>query len=288
MMMMTECLYCLSVLLPSCSTFQASSNKLVHVLPYTPRRGQRPSCFCAISSQVTVASHPAMDWSTSALMNNSPLARRLPGQRTPPDPTLEQPNAADLTYGWHASDHDSGSGSQSENENYGDGFARAEGSTRQQEAAAAFRQRRRERRANRRASSLDSASSSEGSIVSFGSAIAEQADPLEKVPVDDKSSKSESQQGPSTSANHDPSASNHDSESFICRICFDGSGSQDEGGETLGKLIAPCRCRGTMKVSIESILEDYHVAKRLPLVCTSSLPDSMEGYIYEGFLFHGV
>lgn len=33
---------------------------------------------------------------------------------------------------------------------------------------------------------------------------------------------------------------------LVCRICFEG---RDSEGEGLGKLIAPCRCRGTMKVS---------------------------------------
>lgn len=255
---------CLSVLASFALFSQAPVYKFVHVLVTLHVEGH----FCLlvqafpISSPVTAASAPLllalMDWSTSALMNNSPLARRLPGQRTPPDPTLEQPNAADLTYGWHASDHDSGSGSHSQSESESDGeghVGRAEGSTRQQEAAAAFRQRRRERRANRRAASLDSSSSSEGSIVSFDSATAEQPNVVEGVGAHDKSSKPENQQDPSA-ANDGPHASNHDSESFICRICFDGSGSQDEGGETLGRLIAPCRCRGTMKVRNRDALGD--------------------------------
>lgn len=192
-----------------------------------------------------------MDWSTSALMNSSPLARRLPGQRTPPDPTLAQPNAADITYGWHASEHGSSS-SEEESQGESDGEANAEGSTtRQQEAAAALRQRRRERRAARRRRGSTSTSSSEGSIVSYNSATAQVKEPTESAGADDNiggSNSAEKEDGPSAPA-PDVSAPEHDSESFICRICFDGSGSQDEGGETLGKLIAPCRCRGTMKVS---------------------------------------
>lgn len=33
----------------------------------------------------------------------------------------------------------------------------------------------------------------------------------------------------------------------ICRICLDGPQSESEGGESLGRLLSPCRCKGTMK-----------------------------------------
>lgn len=33
----------------------------------------------------------------------------------------------------------------------------------------------------------------------------------------------------------------------ICRICLDGPQSEIEGGESLGRLLSPCRCKGTMK-----------------------------------------
>ncbi|PWN50298.1 hypothetical protein IE53DRAFT_102527 [Violaceomyces palustris] len=33
----------------------------------------------------------------------------------------------------------------------------------------------------------------------------------------------------------------------ICRICFDGPGASEDGGESLGRLLSPCRCKGTMK-----------------------------------------
>ncbi|UZJ56562.1 hypothetical protein CBS101457_005882 [Exobasidium rhododendri] len=182
-----------------------------------------------------------MDWSTASLMNNSPLARRLPGQRTPPDPTIGQANAADITYGWHSTPSSSSEGE-------GRGRDETEGSagrdrTRQEEAAQALRERRRERRTARRRESF-SDSSSEGSIASYNSASAgtrETAIESEKNEASGSNSKGTALPNP---ADVSPDV---DAESFICRICFDGSGSQDEGGETLGRLIAPCRCRGTMK-----------------------------------------
>lgn len=197
-----------------------------------------------------------MDWSTSALIHNSPLARRLPGQETPPDPTIQQVHAADLTYGWHT---ESSHGSETESENIDDDdeeeeegeAAAAEGSTgamtRQQEAARALRQRRRERRATRRRLSNSSASSSsEGSIVSYNSATAGEKEADEKVADEGENLPTSRTDGGTQAGNGN--SSEHDADSFICRICFDGPGSEDEGGETLGKLIAPCRCRGTMKV----------------------------------------
>ncbi|PWZ02767.1 hypothetical protein BCV70DRAFT_142650, partial [Testicularia cyperi] len=33
----------------------------------------------------------------------------------------------------------------------------------------------------------------------------------------------------------------------ICRICLDGPTTESEGGESLGRLLSPCRCKGTMK-----------------------------------------
>lgn len=177
-----------------------------------------------------------MDWSTTALMNNSPLARRLPGQRTPPDPTIGQANAADITYGWHSAT----SSSEGEGNSDSDGETRPAGMTRQEEAAQALRQRRRQlREERRRRMDEDVGSSSEGSIASYNSASAGgPAEPAEES----KARETTAPPNPNLSADVD-------ADSFICRICFDGSGSQDEGGETLGRLIAPCRCRGTMKVS---------------------------------------
>ena len=191
---------------------------------------------------------PTMDWSTSALMNSSPLARRLPGQRTPPDPTIEQPNAADLTYGWHSAS------SSSANDSEGDEGAQggAADPTRQQEAAAALRRRRRERRVERDAALPDSESSGEGSIASFNSAndagqtrLAFGGEGEGTTHTDGETSRKTEEEAPPPVGATLPDI---DAEGFICRICFDGPGSQDEGGETLGRLIAPCRCRGTMKV----------------------------------------
>lgn len=207
-----------------------------------------------------------MDWSTTALMNNSPLGRRLPGQRTPPDPTIGQANAADLTYGWHSATSSSeGEGSSADSE----GRVATGSMTRQQEAAQALRQRRRERRATMRREMLsDTDSSSEGSIASYNSAVGG-ADPEEEY-NEGSGSRSRDAVPPIR-----PPAPGMDAESFICRICFDGTGSQDEGGETLGKLIAPCRCRGTMKVSRgaeTSKRQPKLNSDQCPSVRTSSMP----------------
>lgn len=185
-----------------------------------------------------------MDWSTSALMNNSPMARRLPGQRTPPDPTIAQAHAADLTYGWHtasSSSESSNDDTDEEDDRLGEGSST--GMTRQREAALALRRRRRQlRNANLRG---EDDSDSEGSIASYQSASGRGTAPADSSQTgNEKTNEKRDDQAPLHSAPE------YDADSFICRICFDGPGSQDEGGESLGKLIAPCRCRGTMKVSL--------------------------------------
>lgn len=215
-----------------------------------------------------------MDWSTSAFINNSPLARRLPGQRTPPpDPTIQQAHAADLTYGWHT---ESSLGSETETEDEGEEAESSAGAmTRQREAAQALRRRRRERRAASTPNS-EASSSSEGSIVSFNSATGGEKDAEEKVTHEDENVHSNRAEGGTQAGN--PNLE-HDTDSFICRICFDGPGSDDEGGETLGKLIAPCRCRGTMKVSrvdellMKPILMNHHVNENSSLCTKHALPD---------------
>ncbi|MCO5575619.1 hypothetical protein L7F22_029421 [Adiantum nelumboides] len=181
-----------------------------------------------------------MDWSTSSLINSSPLSRRLPGQRTPPDPTIEQPNAADITYGWHqAESSSSGSGSRSSSsdgtENAG-GDDVGEGAATGVEARADTALRRR-----RRAST--SSSSGDDSMVSF--------DTTEEEHIAEAQGSSGEQDGPRPPPPTPPPPPPHATEQqgggdaeelFICRICFDGPND-----ESLGKLIAPCRCRGTMK-----------------------------------------
>lgn len=205
----------------------------------------------------------------------SALAQRLPGQRTPPDPSIEQPNAADLTYGWHAASPEEGEGTHSSSSSNGD----SDGT----ENAAGRRRRR-----HGHATSDDEDSSDEdafhdahaqgpqwapvwpgaprqGDIArrrQLQGALGHGADSFlakggrwlrklidggvgDELPNLDDDPQWAGAPAEDAGPDHLP----HNSDSFICRICFDGPGSMDDGGEHLGRLIAPCRCRGTMKVS---------------------------------------
>lgn len=200
-----------------------------------------------------------MDWSTSSLLKNSPLAKRLPGQRTPPDPTIETPNAADITYGWHQAES-SRSGSCSSSASGNEVGARRDQDTDASGEAPALQGleaalQNPQLRRRRRRSTSSSSSSSNDSMVSFDTLEENnsngQAQTFEECSEDHTTPSSQSTQaqqgqgqetrGAGTGDGSSSSDSSTD-ELFICRICFDGPND-----ESLGKLIAPCRCRGTMK-----------------------------------------
>ncbi|KDN39323.1 hypothetical protein K437DRAFT_276053 [Tilletiaria anomala UBC 951] len=46
-------------------------------------------------------------------------------------------------------------------------------------------------------------------------------------------------------------------EQVICRICFEGAGSKNEKGKDMGRLISPCKCKGTMKFIHSSCLDSW-------------------------------
>lgn len=154
----------------------------------------------------------------------SALSQRLPGQRTPPDPSVEQPNAADLTYGWHTASHDEDSSDIDEFVNFSEDEEDAEEAVETHQMPT---------------NALQSGSQSTSRWARLWRSL------------DDDNSRGKASDI-ATQA-HDGLPTEGDSsnlhESFVCRICFDGPGSTDEGGESLGRLLAPCRCRGTMKVS---------------------------------------
>ncbi|PWN91584.1 hypothetical protein FA10DRAFT_265432 [Acaromyces ingoldii] len=189
-----------------------------------------------------------MDWSTSSLINSSPLSRRLPGQRTPPDPTIEQPNAADITYGWHQAESSSSSGSSGSSSrssrSSNDGYEHAVGGD-VGEGAATGVEAHPDTALRRRRRASTSSSSGDDSMVSF--------DTTEEEHIAEAQGSRGEQDGPRPPPPppspppprpHAPEqqGGGDAEELFICRICFDGPND-----ESLGKLIAPCRCRGTMK-----------------------------------------
>lgn len=53
---------------------------------------------------------------------------------------------------------------------------------------------------------------------------------------------------PYAPAHQEAESENSQEHLAICRICLDGPGGSGENGESLGRLLSPCRCKGTMKV----------------------------------------
>ncbi len=53
---------------------------------------------------------------------------------------------------------------------------------------------------------------------------------------------------------------NDQSNQAICRICLDSSSSDASGGESLGRLLSPCRCKGTMKYVHATCLDQWRAA----------------------------
>lgn len=201
----------------------------------------------------------------------SALAQRLPGQRTPADPSLEQPNAADLTYGWHRASSSDGEedvlgfdqGSDTDSERVP--FVDVTEEPARQEPNVTLQA------AGRQSDRTDPSSAERSSMRSNWPRWWSDANGL------DESSSSDQQQHPRGSGAD--GVGGPDAESFVCRICFDGPGSLDEGGESLGKLIAPCRCRGTMKVRVTSVQHCVWNNRLLgPItVCPSRLLDTVAG-----------
>lgn len=53
----------------------------------------------------------------------------------------------------------------------------------------------------------------------------------------------------------------HDqSNQAICRICLESSSNDAAGGESLGRLLSPCRCKGTMKYVHATCLDQWRAA----------------------------
>lgn len=53
---------------------------------------------------------------------------------------------------------------------------------------------------------------------------------------------------------------NDQSNQAICRICLESSTSDASGGESLGRLLSPCRCKGTMKYVHATCLDQWRAA----------------------------
>ncbi|SOV08556.1 uncharacterized protein UDID_00406 [Ustilago sp. UG-2017a] len=53
---------------------------------------------------------------------------------------------------------------------------------------------------------------------------------------------------------------NDQSNQAICRICLESSSSDASGGESLGRLLSPCRCKGTMKYVHATCLDQWRAA----------------------------
>ena len=54
--------------------------------------------------------------------------------------------------------------------------------------------------------------------------------------------------------------SNDQSNQAICRICLESSSGDASGGESLGRLLSPCRCKGTMKYVHATCLDQWRAA----------------------------
>ncbi|TKY90489.1 hypothetical protein EX895_000487 [Sporisorium graminicola] len=52
----------------------------------------------------------------------------------------------------------------------------------------------------------------------------------------------------------------HQSNQAICRICLESAASDGYGGESLGRLLSPCRCKGTMKYVHATCLDQWRAA----------------------------
>lgn len=52
----------------------------------------------------------------------------------------------------------------------------------------------------------------------------------------------------------------HQSNQAICRICLESASSDISGGESLGRLLSPCRCKGTMKYVHATCLDQWRAA----------------------------
>ncbi|SJX60295.1 uncharacterized protein SRS1_11609 [Sporisorium reilianum f. sp. reilianum] len=52
----------------------------------------------------------------------------------------------------------------------------------------------------------------------------------------------------------------HQSNQAICRICLESASSDSSGGESLGRLLSPCRCKGTMKYVHATCLDQWRAA----------------------------
>lgn len=51
-------------------------------------------------------------------------------------------------------------------------------------------------------------------------------------------------------------------EEVICRICFEGPGSKDDDGGDLGRLLKPCKCKGTMRYIHSGCLDAWRKHSR--------------------------
>lgn len=75
-----------------------------------------------------------------------------------------------------------------------------------------------------------------------------------------------SEQSPNEQASQLPPESDYlddaqdQSNQAICRICLESSSSETAGGESLGRLLSPCRCKGTMKYVHATCLDQWRAA----------------------------
>lgn len=195
----------------------------------------------------------------------SALAQRLPGQRTPPDPSLEQPNAADLTYGWH---HESSS--EDDHSLHREGGRILNHFIEEDSDADIFTDAEDDEVAHRPHPAPQAQPPANDPIPArgFTPLLVRGATSLISVwsrwVNDDQNQDTDEAANADGTAdqNTDQSQQNDNRDSFVCRICFDGPGSVGEGGESLGKLIAPCRCRGTMKFVHQGCLTRWRSTSR--------------------------
>ncbi len=184
--------------------------------PDTAEASTSASAATSIQAQLSDARSRRPQWT-----GPEALSKRLPGQALPPDPFVEQPNAADLTYGWHeASSCDSHEQvdrltapptpqDESGDDHAGDG------------------------------------SGEDNNTVKNKKREPTQAQAEEKAKAD-----AEAQ------AEADEYL-RRQQDMLLCRICFEGPGTTGEDGQTLGRLLSPCRCKGTMKYIHSSCLDSW-------------------------------
>lgn len=81
--------------------------------------------------------------------------------------------------------------------------------------------------------------------------------------LNDYDSVDESNDSPGTAAPEDrqayPPGPNEASDQAVCRICLE-SASSGAAGESLGRLLSPCKCKGTMKYVHASCLDTWRAA----------------------------